>query len=184
VATSLPEILSCAVAVPLIAAGMISDVRSRRISNRLNLLVACAGLATMLAVRGPGGLLWSAGGLGAGLAVSFVIYAVGAIGAGDAKFIGALGAWLGPGGVLVALAAGTVLAGLVAVVEIIRSQDRAAYLANLSLLAGKVASGRLFDPEAASHAALNEGRASLPYGAFPGGVALILLGLRAGGLEW
>jgi Flp pilus assembly protein protease CpaA len=183
-AASLPDILACAIAAPLIAAGMISDVRSRRISNRLNLLLAAAGITIAASLRGAEGAMASVGGLATGLGVGFLLFMVGAIGAGDAKFVAALGPWLGPRGMLIAIAAGTILAGLLAVIEIARSRDRRAYWANLSLLVGKVASGRLFDPDVASHAVLNRGRASLSYGAFWGAAALVMLILRGAGMEW
>src|SRR5687768_836669 len=75
----------------------IGDVRSRRIPNRLVVVLAVLGLAFSL-TQAPGvaGLVKGGGGLLAGLACWLPFYALGWLGAGDVKLFGASGAWLGP----------------------------------------------------------------------------------------
>jgi prepilin peptidase CpaA len=102
------------IALVLIVCGAAwSDVRSRRIPNRLTI----AGLLIALSLRVLLGLvpLWQ-GVLGAVLAlgISTVLFALGILGGGDAKLLTAVGAFLGPAGFVGALAisciAGAVLA--------------------------------------------------------------------------
>jgi prepilin peptidase CpaA len=87
------------------------DLRTRRIPQVLTLGGALAGLLFHLVTGG-----WSAGGLSlAGWTVGMLIFlgpfALGGLGAGDVKLLGALGAWFGPGDTLwLALYAG--VAGL------------------------------------------------------------------------
>ncbi|MDH5537226.1 MAG: A24 family peptidase [Betaproteobacteria bacterium] len=105
------------------------DVRSRRIPNAivfsgavLGLLlhsVLPAGGGLVSAVPGGLGLLKSLAGLGIGLAALLPLYFLRAAGAGDAKLMAMVGAFLGPmdalGAVLCTFAAGAVLAVGVAI---------------------------------------------------------------------
>jgi prepilin peptidase CpaA len=78
----------------LIAA--VSDVRDRRIPNWLNFLLILSGITqSCFASRlvGPG---MSALGIVVGGAIPFVLFAIGALGAGDVKLLAGVGAWLGP----------------------------------------------------------------------------------------
>lgn len=76
------------------------DLRTRRIPQVLTLGGAAAGLAFHLLTGGwPGGLASAAGWL-VGIAIFLAPFALGGLGAGDVKLLGALGAWLGPTGVI------------------------------------------------------------------------------------
>ena len=102
------------VAVACLAAGW--DIRYRRIPNA----VTVTGLALALVLRAvPGGETLTAGLLGAavGLALGIAFFALGAIGAGDAKLIAAFGAFFGPLPFLQALALGVVLGGVFALAD-------------------------------------------------------------------
>jgi prepilin peptidase CpaA len=97
------------------------DLRTRRIPQALTLGGALAGLAFHLVSGG-----WSAGvgsiiGWTVGMAIFFVPFALGGLGAGDVKLLGALGAWLGPMNALwvglYAGAAGGILAIFVALTK-------------------------------------------------------------------
>lgn len=114
----------------LLAVACATDLRARRISNALVVVVLVAaavrvGLAALGApvvtadavlAGGPG-----AAALGAlvGLAVMLPLYALGMMGAGDVKLFAAAGAWLGPAGVFAA-AVYTALAGGVLAVAAVR----------------------------------------------------------------
>jgi len=166
------------VAAALIGAGIHSDIVHRRISNRLNLLLTAAGFAANYWRFGADGLWQSAGGLGAGLAGMFLLYLAGALGAGDAKFMAAIGAWFDWSGSLTAFAAGALLAGAVAIVRLARSPHAALHAANMTLMMQKVASGKLFDADFASYQQFNRAGGSMPYGAFLGVGGLAVLALR------
>jgi len=72
------------------------DLRTRRIPNILTFGAAGAGLLFHLVVGGMSGGAESAAGWIVGVALMFALYALGGLGAGDVKLLGALGAWLGP----------------------------------------------------------------------------------------
>jgi prepilin peptidase CpaA len=80
----------------LIAIAAVSDIRSRRISNWLTFGGMLVGLGTNAALLGLGGLRTSALGLLVGFGVYFALYLFRAIGAGDVKLMGAVGALVGP----------------------------------------------------------------------------------------
>jgi prepilin peptidase CpaA len=100
------------------ATACVCDVRTRRIPQLLTLGGAVAGVAFHVATAG-----WTAGvaslsGWAVGLLILMLPFALGGLGAGDVKLLGALGAWVGAANVvwvaLYAGAAGGVLAVLVA----------------------------------------------------------------------
>jgi prepilin peptidase CpaA len=97
------------------------DLRTRRIPQTLTLGGALAGLAFHLLNGGWSAGLGSAMGWAVGIAIFFVPFALGGLGAGDVKLLGAIGAWLGPmNALLVGLyagAAGGVLAIFVALTK-------------------------------------------------------------------
>jgi len=115
----------------LLAAAVASDIRSRRISNRLVGFGMAAGLTLHATVTPGAGLfgtpfgslgLWMAlGGLVLGLALLLPMYALGALGAGDVKLMAMVGAFLGPqemlGVTLFSLVAGGLLALLFALLD-------------------------------------------------------------------
>jgi prepilin peptidase CpaA len=72
------------------------DLRSRRIPNWLTFGAAGAGLIFQVALHGPAGLLTGVAGWVVGVLIFFLPFALGGLGAGDVKLVGALGAWLGP----------------------------------------------------------------------------------------
>jgi prepilin peptidase CpaA len=76
-------------------AAFVTDVRSMKIPNRLTLPVTGAGVTAHLVWGGWEGMLFSLGGFAAGFGMVFLMYAVGAVGAGDVKLFGGIGAWTG-----------------------------------------------------------------------------------------
>lgn len=78
------------------------DIRTRRLPDVLNLLLAVAGIATVAMIdlaRVPEHLLGAALGYGAFVAVELAYRAIrkrDGLGRGDAKLLGGIGAWVGP----------------------------------------------------------------------------------------
>lgn len=89
----------------------ITDFRSHRIPNRLTVPAALVALLVNVGVSGLEGALRSGTGLLVGLAVFLPFFLIGQFGAGDVKGMAAVGAFVGPYGVIVA-AIGTLIAGL------------------------------------------------------------------------
>ncbi len=91
--------------VPLFAMllwAAVTDLRERKIRNWLTVSLMLTGLAqsfTPAHSTTPAGAIL---GLLAGFGITFVLFAMGALGAGDVKLMAGVGAWLGPAGVLAA----------------------------------------------------------------------------------
>ena len=104
-----------------LAAGW-TDWRSRRIPNWLTVPGLLIGIAANSWLRGwPGtkdGLL----GAGLGLLLLLPFVWIRALGAGDWKFVGALGAFLGPQNLLTVLLLGVLVNGLMALIMVIRKK--------------------------------------------------------------
>lgn len=108
------EIIPIIALATMLAVAVVTDLRARRIPNRLTFPAMLAGLAWHAATGGVDGALFSLGGLGLGLGVMLVPYAVGVMGAGDAKLMAACGAWLGALGVFQAFLLTSLAGGLYA----------------------------------------------------------------------
>jgi len=96
---------------------IVYDLRQRRVPNWLVLAGAFSALATQALGAGPFGHDWPAALLGGAVGFGFllVFYALGLMGAGDVKFAGALGLWVGPSALLPIWVIGSLLGGLHAV---------------------------------------------------------------------
>jgi prepilin peptidase CpaA len=76
------------------------DLRWRRIPNWLTVGAALMGIAYHAVAGGWGGIQTASAGWAVGLAIFFIPFALGGLGAGDVKLVAALGAWLGPADVV------------------------------------------------------------------------------------
>lgn len=83
-----------AIAVAVTAAGW--DVATRRIPNLLTFGAALVAFAAHAWVGGWSGTAMAIAGWLVGVALFFPVFALGGMGAGDVKLLGAVGAWLGP----------------------------------------------------------------------------------------
>jgi prepilin peptidase CpaA len=72
------------------------DISTRRIPNVLTFGAALVALGAHGYLGGWNGLGMAAAGWAAGVALFFPVFALGGMGAGDVKLLGAVGAWLGP----------------------------------------------------------------------------------------
>jgi len=112
---SIPLLVFAALAL----AAASSDVRRRRVSNRLNLAILALGLGWRATSLDPTTAVAGLSGAAVGLAVLMVPFAWRWVGAGDVKLLAACGAWLGPWHALLAglfgVAGGGLLAAAIAV---------------------------------------------------------------------
>ena len=104
------------VVVVIIASALaaLTDIWRFKVYNVLTFPVLFSGLAYYAANEGWSGLAVSALGAAFGLAVFVVPYLMGGMGAGDVKFVAALGAWLGIQSLAVVVFFGCMATGLYA----------------------------------------------------------------------
>ena len=100
----------------ILVVAAINDIRVRKIPNLLTFPTMVLGLIYYSIVNGWDGLFFSFGGLALGMAIFFVPYLTGGMGAGDAKLMGAVGAIIGPKGVLIAALFSAVIGGVYALI--------------------------------------------------------------------
>jgi prepilin peptidase CpaA len=127
-------------------AAAILDMRKRRIPNTLTLPLVSVGIIVALGRDGLSGLGSSLGGCVL-LALPYILlYALGGGGAGDAKMMGALGAWLGLRAGMIVLVAVALTGGVIGLVSMAASRERKTrlkeWLTSLYVVAVALASGR------------------------------------------
>jgi prepilin peptidase CpaA len=91
-----------------------TDLRSRRIPNWLVLPFLVAGICTSGWIAGWHGIWQSLAGLGLGALLFGVLCWMGGMGMGDVKLCAAIGAWIGPSQLLVALVLTGMVGGIMA----------------------------------------------------------------------
>ena len=99
----------------VLGVAVFTDLRSRRIPNWLVLPFLPLGIAVSAWFHGWHGVVQSLEGAGVGILVFGVFFVMGGMGAGDVKLCAAIGAWIGPGQLFIAL----VLTGLAGGVMVI-----------------------------------------------------------------
>jgi prepilin peptidase CpaA len=92
------------------------DIRTRRIPNPLTFGSAAMAFGFFLWTGGLHGFAQSLGGWAVGVALFLPLFLIRGMGAGDVKLLGAVGAWLGPMGVLVAGLYSVLAGGVLALV--------------------------------------------------------------------
>jgi len=89
--------------VLVLAVATFTDLKSRRIPNWLVLPFMVAGIAVSGWLNGWHGIENSLEGLGLGILIYGILFWMGGMGAGDVKLCAAIGAWIGPGQLFIAL---------------------------------------------------------------------------------
>ncbi|MFB3829726.1 MAG: prepilin peptidase [Bryobacteraceae bacterium] len=112
----LPHPAIQAVLAALVIAAAAYDIRFRRIPNRLSLAGFLAGLAMNTAFGGWEGLKASAGGFALAFCGYLLLYLIHAMGAGDVKLMGAVGALAGASCWLYIFVVTAIFGGVAAVV--------------------------------------------------------------------
>lgn len=97
-----------------VAVATFTDLRSRRIPNWLVLPFFAVGVLVSCWFNGWHGLGQSLSGAGLGLLSFGVLFMLGGMGAGDVKLFAAIGAWIGPTQLLIALVLTALVGGVIA----------------------------------------------------------------------
>jgi prepilin peptidase CpaA len=106
-----------AVLAVLLAVATVTDLKEGRIPNAVTVTGMLVGLALGL---GQGQFAASLLGLGVALAVGLPLFALGAVGGGDAKLLGAVGALLGPTSLISAILYAGLAGGAMALLQAVR----------------------------------------------------------------
>jgi prepilin peptidase CpaA len=110
------------------------DIRSRRIPNKLVLIGILSGFGfNGLLISGLGWLA-AAQGFALGMAILLPMYLLGAMGAGDVKLMGMVGAFLGPADLTAAVIATFIAGGLMALAVALWSKQLMSMLRNIKLM--------------------------------------------------
>jgi prepilin peptidase CpaA len=125
----------------LLAWAAATDLRARRIPNWLSFTLILTGLLQCLTAGSTTSLLASVTGLLLGFALTFLFFAVGAMGGGDVKLLTGVGAWLGPWGVLLVFAVEAIVGMVQAMIQAASQRRLGAVLRNSVVLAGGLAGG-------------------------------------------
>jgi prepilin peptidase CpaA len=115
---SQPIILQFLALLIMLGLSVYSDIKERRIPNKLTVSGLFFGLLIGIPLEG-GFPLEALSGAALAFLLAFAIHALGGFGAGDAKLLTAVGAYVGPGGVFSVFAYGALAGGLVAVINAI-----------------------------------------------------------------
>ena len=168
-----------AASAAFVALCIAADLRTRRIPNLLSGLGIMTGLALNTAYSGGDGFLASLAGLLLMAALLAMPFALGGLGGGDVKMMGAIGALLGPRAVLVALLVGMVLGGIIMALHLVRHGRLGSTVKAVGLMtAGSILGGSL-EPLRVSAGA--PGAIALPY-SVPLGLGTLAVLAIAGGL--
>ena len=142
-------------AILLVAA--IGDLRTRRIPNKLVVVLGALGMAYGVA-RAPiiPGLIHSGGGLLVGLACWLPFYLLGWLGAGDVKLYAAAGAWLGAARAAEGAVVGALFGALLSLIWMVKSFGMKETAQTLGMAAAA--------PEMLTPSSGSSKRSTLPYG--------------------
>ena len=157
----------------LLAWAAVTDCASRRIPNWLSYTLILGGLFHSLTAATMVGFGGSLLGMLVGFGLTFLFFAVGAMGGGDVKLLTGVGAWLGPLGVVLVFVIEAVVGMAQAVLQAAAQKRLGAVLRNSAVLAGGIATGQ-GDLGVASLPAAGEGNAKAMKQVLPYSVPVLL----------
>ena len=128
------EVISQCAAAAIAGAAVVTDLRSRRIPNKLTFPAAALAILFHLAAEGPKAGAVSAGAWLLGVLLFAPFFLTGGLGAGDLKLLGAIGAWLGPWPVVWVALYGAIAGGVLAVVVALVTGYAKTAFANVALI--------------------------------------------------
>ncbi len=100
----------------VLAVATFTDLRNRRIPNWLVVPFLVVGLVSSAWLHGWHGLGHSLAGLGLGLLIYGFLFWMGGMGAGDVKLAAAIGAWIGPNQLFIALVVTAMAGGIMVLI--------------------------------------------------------------------
>ena len=110
--------------IPFLVVAISIDFASHRIPNLLTLIMLGCGFILQFALLGASGLLDAFGGMVVGAMILLPFYAIGAMGAGDVKLLGAAGSFLGPSGALMAGVLTLCVGGVLGIIVLVWKASR------------------------------------------------------------
>jgi prepilin peptidase CpaA len=137
--TEQSELLVFGMTALFVALCVASDVRTLRIPNALTGPAIAAGVALHTWYLGWTGVQTSLAGFGLAVLLLLGPFALGGIGAGDVKMMGAIGALVGPRLLVHSLIVGLALGGILAVVRLAALGRLREKMANLGRMLGNAA---------------------------------------------
>jgi prepilin peptidase CpaA len=140
-----------------------NDYRRHRVPNWLNGALLLTGLVAQAFFAGLPGLQRALCGVFIGTAPLFVLWMMKGMGAGDVKFMAALGAWLGPQMTLHALVVGGLVGGAMAMVMLVVQRNWRQTSVNMGVLVTKMSSLRTAFGEFGSAGSMGSNGGVLPY---------------------
>jgi prepilin peptidase CpaA len=152
-----------------------TDWRWRRIPNWLTVSGAAVGIAANGLALGWPGVKTSLQGLGLGLLLLFPFVLIRALGAGDWKLAGAMGALLGPGALLTVLVVAILVAGVMAAGLIIQKKRVGESLRNMGKILMALLTGHPGDPSVSLN---NPESLKVPFGVAFAAAVILYLGHR------
>lgn len=170
----LRELVLILAAVLALIAGT-TDWRWRRIPNWATVPGAAVGIAMNSVAYGWLGAKSALEGLGLGLLLLFPFVLIRALGAGDWKLVGALGAFLGPRELLVVLLAALLIAGLMALVLVIYKRRLGQTLRNIARIVFALITGHAGVPSVSLD---NPETLKVPFGVAVAIAAVLFVGGR------
>jgi prepilin peptidase CpaA len=156
--------MTATVVVPATFLASWIDYRQRRVPNWLNASLALTGLIVQTACFGWAGLGAGLAGMLVGLACLIVPWAMGGMGAGDVKLMGAIGAWFGPWLCLTAFVAGAMVGGVIAVMMILVQRKWSHAWVNMGVILMKMSRWETAFGEFGSARSFGKTSSLLPYG--------------------
>jgi prepilin peptidase CpaA len=149
----------------LAALGGLADLRTRRIPNWLNLSGFILGIGLNTYFERGGGLRSALFGFALALLIYAPLYSIRAMGAGDVKFMAAIGAIVGPQNWLTLFLISAVLRGAASLCLVIVRGRLHLTLLNLSTISGELLHGRMPYHKDPSLDVRDERAVGLPHGA-------------------